>query len=139
MRLLLHRGDLQLLVPDVVIDEFERNRDRVETTMTTTVAQRFKFMKQDLGDYGGRDYEQALGVIEGLAHEVPLIGAMTTRNFPDVLDLLRNGKTLHPTDEQRSRVVQRRRKRRRRSPTPGIASLTRFSSRCMPPPLAVSN
>lgn len=54
MRLLLHRGDLQLLVPDVVIDEFERNRDRVETTMTTTVAQRFKFMKQDLGDYGGR-------------------------------------------------------------------------------------
>jgi len=107
MRLLMHQGDLQLLVPDVVIDEFERNRDRVDTTMTTTVAQRFKLMKQDLGDYGGRDYEQALGVIEGLAHEVPLIGAMTTRNFNDVLDLLRSGKTLDPTDDQRSRVVQR--------------------------------
>src|SRR5680860_1158984 len=38
MRLLMHQGDLQLLVPDVVIDEFERNRDRVDTTMTTTVA-----------------------------------------------------------------------------------------------------
>lgn len=107
MRLLVHQGDLQLLVPDVVIDEFERNRDRVETTMTTTVAQRFKLMKQDLGDYGGRDYEPALGVIEGLAHEVPLIGAMTTRNFNDVLDLFRSGQTLDPTDDQRSRVVQR--------------------------------
>jgi len=107
MRLLVHQGDLQLLVPEVVIDEFERNRDRVETTMTTTVAQRFKLMKQDLGEYGGRDYEQALGVIEGLALEVPLIGAMTTRNFNEVRDLLRNGKLLEPTDDQRSRVVQR--------------------------------
>ena len=104
MRLLMRQGDLELLVPGVVIDEFERNRDRVETTMTITVAQRFKLIKQDLGDYGGTDYEQALGVIEGLAHEVPLIGAMTTRNFNDVLDLLRSGQTLAPTDDQRSRV-----------------------------------
>lgn len=107
MRLLVDQDDLQLLVPEVVIVEFERNRDRVETTMTSTVAQRFKLMKQDLGHYGGRDYEQALGVIEGLAHEVPLIGAMTTRNFNEVLDLLRNGKVLDPTDTERSRVVQR--------------------------------
>lgn len=107
IRLLVSRGELQLLVPGVVIDEFERNRDRVETTMTTTVAQRFKLLKQDLGDYGGRNYEQALGVIEGLAHEVPLIGAMTTRNFNEVLNLLRGGKRLVPTDDQRSRVVQR--------------------------------
>ena len=107
MRLLVHQRGLRLLVPDVVIDEFERNRVRVETTMTTTVAQRFKLMKQDLGDYGGRDYDQALAVIEGLAHEVPLIGAMTTRNFNDVLDLLRNGTRIDPTDDQRSRVVQR--------------------------------
>lgn len=107
IRLLVSQGEIRLLVPAVVIDEFERNRDRVETTMTTTVAQRFKLMKQDLGDYGGRDYEQALGVIEGLAHEVPLIGAMTTRNFGDVLDLLRDGVMPDPTNEQRSRVVQR--------------------------------
>lgn len=64
LRLLVDQRGLRLLVPDVVIDEFERNRDRVETTMTTTVAQRFKLMKQDLGDYGGRDYDQALAVIE---------------------------------------------------------------------------
>lgn len=73
MRLLVHQGDLQLPVPDVVIDEF----DRVETTMTTMVAPRFNLMKQDWGDYGGRVYEQTLGV-KSLA-QVPSIGAMTTR------------------------------------------------------------
>ncbi len=107
LRVLVEQRGLRLLVPDVVIDEFERNRVWVEKTMTTTVAQRFKLLKQDLGEYGGRDYDHALGVIEGLAHEVPLIGAMTTRNFTDVLELLRHGRTLDPTDGQRSRVVQR--------------------------------
>lgn len=106
-RLLVLEGELELLVPEVVVEEFERNRDRVETSMTTTVAQRFKLMKQDLGDYGGRDYEQALSVIEGLAHEVPLIGAMTTRNFNDVLDLLRGGRALVPGTAESERVVQR--------------------------------
>jgi hypothetical protein len=107
LRLLVHQGELDLLVPGVIVDEFERNRDRVETSMTTTVAQRFKLMKQDLGDYGGTDYEQALAVIEGLAHEVPLIGAMTTRNFKDVLELLRKATVLGPTDEEHRRVVER--------------------------------
>lgn len=107
IRVLVHQGQVELLVPKVVIDEFERNRDRVETSMTTTVAQRFKLMKQDLGDYGGRDYEEALTVLDGLAHEVPLISAMTTRNFKEVLDLLRGGRTVEATDAERSRVVQR--------------------------------
>lgn len=107
LRLLVHQGELELLVPEVVVDEFERNRERVETSMTATVAQRFKLMKQDLGDYGGTDYEQALSVIEGLTHQVPLIGAMTTRNFKDVLELLRNARVLVPTEADRSRVVER--------------------------------
>lgn len=107
LRVLVHQGKLELLVPAVVVDEFERNRDRVETSMTATVAQRFKLMKQDLGDYGGTDYEQGLAVIEGLAREVPLIGAMTTRNFEEVLELLRKARIFVPTGEEHTRVVQR--------------------------------
>lgn len=32
-------------------------------------------MKQDLGECGGTNYEQALQVVEEDAHEVPIIGA----------------------------------------------------------------
>lgn len=38
---------------------------------------------------------------------MPLIGAMTTRNFDDIADLLRTGRELEPTDVERGRVVQR--------------------------------
>ena len=96
LRLLVHHEDVELLVPELVIEEFERNRERVESSMTTTVAQRFKLIKQDLDDYGGSGIEHAAEVIADLARDVPLIGAMTTRNFDEVLELVRAGRRLGP-------------------------------------------
>jgi hypothetical protein len=107
IRVLALNHGIELLVPPVVIDEFERNRERVEASMTASVAQRFRLMKQDLGEYGGTDYEQALQVVEELSHEVPLIGTMTTRNFDEVLELLRRGRVVEATDDERRRVVER--------------------------------
>lgn len=107
IRVLVHQGALELLVPSVVIDEYERNRARVAASMTASIEQRFKLIKQDLDEYGGTDYEQALSLVDELAHEVPLIGAMTTRNFDEVLDLLRAGRTVEATDDDRRRVVER--------------------------------
>jgi hypothetical protein len=98
---------LELLVPAVVLDEFERNRGRLETAMTASVAERFRLLKKDLDEYGGEDRHHALGLLDSLAHQVPLIGAMTTRNFNDIAELLREGRRLDPTDDDYARVVQR--------------------------------
>ena len=107
IRLNVHWGSLQLLVPSLGIDEFQRNRPRIESSMTASVADRFKQIRRDFDEYGGESYQEAIDVIDKLAHQVPLIGAMTTRNFDEILDLLRAGERIEPTDEQRSRVVQR--------------------------------
>jgi len=107
LRLLVHQVDVELLVPKLVIDEFERNRERIETSMTASVAQRFKLIKQDLNDYGGADIEHAANVIADLARDVPLIGAMITRNFDEVLELLRKGRPVVPTDAEHRAVVDR--------------------------------
>ena len=107
LRVLAHRGHFELLVPQLVGDEFERNRDRIEGSMTVGIGQRFKLNRQDLDQYGGSDYEHALKVIEGLTHQVPLIGAMTTRNLDGLSELLRNGTVVAPTDDERRRAVQR--------------------------------
>lgn len=107
LRVFAHQAKLELLVPTVVIDEFKRNRARIETSMTASVSERFRLIKRDLDEYGGEDQQRALDVLEGLAHQVPLIGAMTTRNFDDILSLLESGQSIEPTDQQRLRVVQR--------------------------------
>jgi len=107
VRLLSLRADLELLVPALVLDEFERNRGGIEQSMTASVFERFRLLKRDLDDYGGSDQQDALDFVAGLAHQVPLIGAMTTRNFDDIANLLRRGHQMEPTDVERARVVQR--------------------------------
>lgn len=105
LRVLVHQGAVELLVPSLVIDEFERNRHRVEASMTTSVADRFKLIRQDLGEFGGTEHE--VKTIEDLARDVPLIGAMATRNFDEVIELLQGGRTIFVTDCERQAVVQR--------------------------------
>lgn len=107
IRLLSLHGDLELLVPAVVLDEFERNRTGIEQSMTASVSERFRLLQRDLDAYGGADQQEAVDLVAGLAHQVPLIGAMTTRNFDDIADLLRAGRELEPTDVEHGRVVQR--------------------------------
>jgi hypothetical protein len=100
-------GDLELLVPGVVVDEFERNRERIEQSMTTSVAARFKGLRKDLEDLSSESHRPAFDAIAGLAHEMPLIGAMAMRNFTDILALLKKGRQMNATDEAQIRVVRR--------------------------------
>lgn len=107
LRVLVLQEQVELLVPSLVIEEYERNRQRVEASMTTSVAQRFKLIRQDLDDFGGADTEQALKIVDDLTRHAPLIGAMTTRNFDEVLELLRGGRVLEATDSEHQAVVSR--------------------------------
>lgn len=107
LRVFSYQGQVELIVPNLVVEEFQRNRERIEKDMTASISGRFKQIKRDLDDYGGTAQEQALKVIEDLARHVPLISAMTTRNFNDVLELLRRGRAIEPTDDHRRRVVER--------------------------------
>ena len=100
-------GDVELLVPTLVIEEFSRNRDRIEQSMTTSVADRFKLLKKDLETLSAEWHRPGFEAINALAYEMPLIGAMATRNFRDILDLLKGGRTLEPGEAEREGVVRR--------------------------------
>lgn len=107
VRSLVSEGTIELLVPAVILDEFERNRGPVATAMTVSVAERFRLLRRDIDAYGGEDPHDGLDLLDSLAHYVPLIGAMTTRNFTDIADLLHSGRRLTPTSDDYARVVQR--------------------------------
>lgn len=100
-------GDVELLVPSVVVDEFERNRDRIEQSMTTSVSDRLKALRNDLRDLSAEWHRPVFAAIDGLAHEMPLIGAMATRNFNDILGLLNDGRTIAVNADTEQRVVRR--------------------------------
>jgi predicted nucleic acid-binding protein len=100
-------GDVELLVPDLVIEEFARNRARIEQSMTTSVADRFRLLQKDLEAFSADWHQPGFDAINALAYEMPLIGAMATRNFRDILELLKGGRTLESGDVEREAAVRR--------------------------------
>lgn len=107
LRVLINEGEVRLLVPTVVIEEFDRNEVRVQAAMTSSIASRFKQIRQDLVTYGSDDDAHAVEVIEDLGRHLPLVGAMTTRNFREIRELLAAGQTVEPSEAEMNRVVER--------------------------------
>jgi hypothetical protein len=108
VRVLAHEGRMTLLVPQLVVDEFERNRERVEADMTRSVSAQLARARDAIEQHGQGDGRQAaLKELDNLSHRLPLINQMATRNFEDVRDLLAKGRGLSPTPETYERVVER--------------------------------
>lgn len=108
VRVLAQEGRMTLLVPQVVVDEFERNRARVESDMTRSVSVQLRRARDAIEQHGqGLGREAALNELDNLSHRLPLINQMATRNFEDVRELLGNGRELAPTSNDYGRVVQR--------------------------------
>jgi hypothetical protein len=62
-------------------------------------------LKADLADYGSDD--DAAEALSRLAFQMPLIGAMATRNFEDIAGLRRQGRRLGTTAAESQAAVQR--------------------------------
>jgi hypothetical protein len=115
LRQFMHWGKLELLVPALVIEEFERNRPRSEAAVTRSVVDRLRQLRRDLHEFAGDDHEHAW--LTETEQHIPLVNATAPQNFREIAELLANGTKLKPTSAERSRVVQR-----------GLEKKTPFSS-----------
>jgi PIN domain len=104
LRVLMFQHKLELLVPSLVIQEFERNRPRAEEAVTTGVRQRFRLLRQDMHEYGGDVSHQWL---DEITHQIPFVSAGTLQNFWEISELLDRGRRIEPTELEHRRVVQR--------------------------------
>lgn len=107
VRVLVHEGRVTLLVPQLVLDEFERNRGRVEADMTRGLSATFRRVRGEIEEHGQEKKDAALIELDNLTQRVPLINQIATRNFDDVHDLLTGGRRLLPTADDKERAVQR--------------------------------
>jgi len=108
LRSLVEDGHVELLVPQVVLDEFDRSRDSAEKKVTTSLTERLKAFRQELAAYTDMDYrDEQLRLFDQWAHQISMSGALTRRNIDDARSLLDAGRRLEPTTGDHDRVVAR--------------------------------
>jgi hypothetical protein len=84
LRVLKFQGRLELLVPTLVIEEFERNRPRLEAAVASSVLDRLRQLRRELREFAG-DQGQNTWLEETQQH-IPLVNAM----IPQIFERLRN-------------------------------------------------
>src|ERR1700687_4189333 len=98
-RMLVNEDRVTLLVPRLVLEEFDRNRDRVETDMIPNLSASCRRVRDEIEEYGQEGRDTAITELDNLTQRVPLIKQIATRNFDDVRELLLKGKSLSPSPE----------------------------------------
>jgi hypothetical protein len=96
---------LVLLVPSLVIGEFDRNRPRSEMSVTTSVIDRLRQLRRELREYAGDKYEH-VWLAETEQH-IPLVSSRAPQIFRAIDELLRGAKILKATIAERERAAQR--------------------------------
>jgi hypothetical protein len=105
LRLLLLHDRLELLVPALIIDEFDRNRSRSESAVTTSVLDRLRQLRRELREYAGDKHEHIW--LAETAQHIPLVNATAPQNFREIAELLQGGTILEPTEPELTRAIHR--------------------------------
>lgn len=104
LRVLASQARLELLVPSLVLDEFERNRPRAEAAVSASVLERFRLLRRYLHELAGDEHRAWL---EEMTRHIPLLSALALQNFSEIVELLYHGRRVEPTDAEHARVVRR--------------------------------
>ena len=87
--LLSRQEKLELLVPTLVARRIRRQSSSYSGfPVPATLSELFRLIEKTVDDYGLDDRAFALEVLEGLALQVPIIGAMATRNLDEIAERL---------------------------------------------------
>jgi hypothetical protein len=105
LRVLAFQKKLELLIPAVVIEEFDRNRPRLEAAVTTSIIDRLRQLRRELRDFAGDQNEHVW--LEETRQHIPLVNAMAPQNFREIAELLRGGIKLVPAELEYARIVKR--------------------------------
>jgi PIN domain len=99
IRELHHETRLTLLVSQLLLDEFKRNRSRVEADLTRSMSETVRLVRKEIVQHGQDDREAALAEPDNLTQGIPLLKQSAARNFDEVQEMLVNGRWLTSTPE----------------------------------------
>lgn len=70
---LVSAGSLRLVVPDLVVTEFERNKDNVAEKTRRRLSQEFKQVRGVVEEFGGNNKTYAIEVLNEVGSRLPLL------------------------------------------------------------------
>lgn len=106
---MLSEGYAHVLVPRIVLTEFQKSRQRVAERAQRSLASHFNLVKDAIRKVDGDDKEKArvLEYLSDVDHRIPLLGGAATSTLDRIEDLLKRSVTIEASDEVKLRAADR--------------------------------
>jgi hypothetical protein len=108
VRTLVHQGHVELLVPQIVVDEYDSNRVQVVASLPASTRAHVRTVRAALAEHGRSERnEELIQELDEVAVRGPLIEELGVNRLGEVRELLAAGRTVGPDDQTLQRAVQR--------------------------------
>jgi hypothetical protein len=106
---LTKHGVVQLIVPRIVLNEFEANRARIAKDSEKSLAAHFKLVREAAGKVGGdkKKLNAFISQLDDVAHKIPLIGGHAVDALDRIEKLLSASTAIEASDAVKLRAAQR--------------------------------
>jgi len=102
-------GMLSLIVPAIVVKEFQRNRDRIVKESARSLSTHFRIVKEAVGKAGGDNNRMkiVLSQLDDINHKIPLFGGEAGSTLDRINKLLTAGPIIGTSEAVKLRAAQR--------------------------------
>jgi hypothetical protein len=106
---LLRLGMVSVIVPQVILDEFQRNRERIAKDSAKSLSTHFRLVKEAVGKIGGdrKKVNIVLSHLDDVGHKIPIIGGHAVNTLDRIEKLLTASPIIETSDAVRLRAAQR--------------------------------
>jgi hypothetical protein len=104
----LERGEVSLLLPEIIISEFDRNKERVIADAGKSLSSHFKKVKEMVAEHGNQDLKSTiLSHLNDLDKKIPTLGETAFNSIFRIEEMMKNAELIAISDEIKLRATQR--------------------------------
>ncbi len=106
---MVRKRDITLVVPPIVISEFQKNRQQVAQRAQQSLSTHFNLVKDAIRKAGRKDKkaERVLEYLSDVNHRIPLEGGMATGALDRIESLLKGATPVEASDSLKLRAMER--------------------------------
>lgn len=104
----LDRGEVSLITPDLILEEFKRNKDRVINDAGKSLSSQFKKIKEMVYEHGTDELKDiVINQLNDIDHKIPTLSENAFYSIQTIEELLNNSEKIKITDAIKLRATQR--------------------------------
>ncbi|EJZ8384442.1 PIN domain-containing protein [Klebsiella oxytoca] len=104
---LLESNTAVIIIPDLVREEFLRNKERVIEATKQQIGAEFHKVKKIVGTYGGSDKEKVLDVLNDVGSRLPILSEVTAHTAEMIESLMDKSVSLEASESVKLKAVMR--------------------------------